>query len=40
MSDFLLVVVVIAIILAGLVMTTGSVLYFVGALYKLFRGPQ
>ena len=40
MSDVLLVIVVIAIILAGTVMTTGSVLYFVVALYRLLWGRQ
>ena len=40
MSDVLLAIVVIAIILAGAAMTTGSVLYFMVALYRLFRGRQ
>ena len=38
MSDVLLLIVVMVIILAGTVMTTGSVLYFVVALYRLLRG--
>ena len=40
MSDVLLLIVVIVIIFAGTVMMTGSVLYFVVALYRLLRGRQ
>ena len=40
MPEILLVVVVIAIILAGSVMTIGSVLYFVVSLFRLFRARQ
>ena len=40
MSDVLLFIVVIAIIFAGTVMTTGSVLYFAVALYRALRGSQ
>ena len=40
MSEILLLIVVVAIITAGTVMMTGSVLYFMVVLYRLFRGGQ
>ena len=40
MSDVLLLIVVSVITLAGTVLTVGSALYFVVALYRLLRGPQ
>ena len=40
MPDVLLLIVVVVIIFAGTVMTTGSVLYFMVALYRLSRGRQ
>ena len=40
MPDVLLLIVVSVIILAGTILTIGSVLYFVVALYRLLRGRQ
>ena len=40
MSDVLLLSVVIMILLAGFFMTAGSVLYFLVALYRFFRGRR